>query len=107
MDSMDTRTDSASNVNALVQQIKSHMPNTYKTILGKAALIGNEAFSLVRRGLRGEPNCFWAMEGGLVMGTPFNLVEVQRDIAQYMVTFGCAHVCVFQFVGKDESNAAR
>ena len=103
---MDTRTDSASNVNALVQQIKSHMPNTYKTILEKSTTIGNEAFSLVRRGLRGEPNCFWAMEAGLVMGTPFNLVEVQRDIAQYMVTFGCAHVCVFAMVPKEQQHGA-
>ena len=101
---MDTRTDSASNVNALVQQIKSHMPNTYKTILGKAALIGNEAFSLVRRGLRGEPNCFWAMEGGLVMGTPFNLPDTQRDVAWAMVCFGCAHACIFALIERESSN---
>lgn len=104
---MDTRTDSASNVNALVQQIKTHMPETYKSILEKATTIGNEAFSLVRRGLRGEPNCFWAMEGGLVMGTPFSLQEVTRDVAQYMVTFGCAHVCVFQIAEKEAIDANR
>lgn len=89
-----------------IDQIKISMPETYKAIQEKAKVIGNEAFVLVRRGLRGEPNCFWAMEGGLVMGTPFNLVEVQRDIAQYMVTFGCAHVCVFQMILKDSKNGA-
>lgn len=101
---MDTRTDSAGDVNAKLQQIKAHMPETYKLIQEKAALIGNDAFALVRKGLRGEPNCFYAVESGFVMGTPFNLVEVQRDIAQYMVTFGCAHVCIFPFIEKATAN---
>ena len=101
---MDTRT--AGDVNSLIQQIKSFMPETYKSIQAKAERIGNDAFSLVRRGLRGEANCFWAMEAGRVVGTPFTLVEVQRDIAQYMVTFGCAHVCIFAVTEKELDNGA-
>lgn len=75
--------------------IKNHMPETYKSIQSKAQEMGKQAFALVRRGLRGEPNCFWAMERGHVVGKPFSLQDVQRDIAQYMVTFGCEHVVVW------------
>jgi tRNA A37 methylthiotransferase MiaB len=78
-----------------IDQIKQSMPETYKAIQEKAKQIGNDAYLLVRRGLRGEPNCFWAMEGGLVMGTPFNLPDTQRDVAWAMVCFGCAHACIF------------
>ncbi len=78
-----------------IQDIKDHMPETYKSIQAKAAVMGKPAFALVRRGLRGETNCFYAFEAGHVVGTPFTLVEVARDIAQYMVTFGVSHVCVW------------
>jgi hypothetical protein len=79
MDSMDTRSQKI-DVQAQIEDIKRFMP---------------EAYVLVRKGLRGEANCFYAFERGRVVGTPFNLVEVTRDIAQYMVTFGCAHVCIW------------
>lgn len=78
-----------------VAQIKRDMPETYKAILAKAEVMGRPAYALVRRGLRGEANCFYAFERGRVVGTPFNLTEVARDVAQYMVTFGCAYVCIF------------
>lgn len=96
---MDTRTtnqDGKAEVAAKIDQIKQHMPEVYKCIKAKAGEIGNQAFELVRRGLRGEANCFYAFEAGHVVGTPFTLTEVSRDIAQYMVTFGCVHVCIFQ-----------
>lgn len=94
---MDTRTANDS-VEAQIATIKAQMPETYKSIQAKSQEIGKQAFSLVRRGLRGEPNCFYAFERGVVVGTPFNLLEVNRDIAQYMVTFGCTYVCIFQMV---------
>jgi hypothetical protein len=78
-----------------IADIKAHMPETYKAIQAKAAVIGKPAFALVRRGLRGEANCFYAFERGHVVGTPFSLVEVTRDIAQYMVTFGVSHAVVW------------
>lgn len=83
-------------VDQQIADIKAHMPETYKSIQAKAAVIGKPAFALVRRGLRGEANCFYAFERGHVVGTPFTLVEVARDIAQYMVTFGIDHLCVWQ-----------
>lgn len=92
-------------VDQQIANIKANMPETYKSIqakarpvkdsAGKVAYENPEAFSLVRRGLRGEPNCFYAFERGHVVGTPFNLVEITRDIAQYMVTFGVTHACIW------------
>jgi hypothetical protein len=99
---MDTRTANSptkeegdKHVSRVTGEIKAYMPETYKAIQAKAKEIGNAAFLLVRRGIRGEPNCFWAMENGRVVGTPFNLPEVSRDVAQYMVTFACAYVCIW------------
>jgi hypothetical protein len=83
------------NIPEKITLIKTRMPETYQAIQDKAKVIGNDAFALVKRGLRGEPNCFWAMEAGHVVGTPFNHTEISRDVAQSMVTFGIAHVCVF------------
>jgi hypothetical protein len=83
------------NIPEKITLIKTRMPDTYKTIQDKAKVIGNDAYALVKRGLRGEPNCFWAMEAGNVVGTPFNHTEISRDVAQSMVTFGSAHVCIF------------
>ena len=82
-------------VDQQIADIKAHMPKTYKAIQAKATEIGKPAFALVRRGLRGEANCFYAFERGHVVGTPFSLVDITRDIAQYMVTFGVSHVCVW------------
>ena len=78
-----------------IAEIKAHMPEVYKSIQAKAAEIGKPAYALVRRGLRGEANCFYAFEAGRVVGTPFTLPDVSRDIAQYMVTFGVSHVSVW------------
>ena len=82
-------------VDQQIADIKAHMPETYKAIQAKATEIGKPAFALVRRGLRGEANCFYAFERGHVVGTPFSLADITRDIAQYMVTFGVSHVCVW------------
>jgi hypothetical protein len=52
--------------------IKTQMPMVYGAIQDKAQEIGKEAFALVRKGLRGEPNTFYAFERGYVVGTPFS-----------------------------------
>ena len=91
---MDTRT-AKTDVTPLINEIKAYMPETYASIQAKAQVVGNVAYELVRRGLRGEANCFYAFERGRVVGTPFSLHEISRDVAQYMVTLGCAHVCIF------------
>ena len=98
---MDTRTAKI-DVAAEIQVIKQHMPDTYKSIQAKAAEIGNDAYVLVRRGLRGEPNCFWAMERGHIKGTLFNLPDTQRDVAWAMVCWGSAHACIFPLTALKE-----
>lgn len=91
-------------VDALIQTIKARMPDTYDNIVLKAKAIGNEAYVLVRRGLKGEPNCFYAFEKFNVVGTPFNLGhEEALPIAQYMVQFGSTFCCMFG--DKVQSNA--
>lgn len=90
---MDAR--SKTEVERLVGEIKAYMPETYKSIQAKASELGKEAFALVRAGLRGEPNKFWAMEAGRVMGTPFSMREINAEVALAMVQWGCAHVCIW------------
>lgn len=92
---MDSRTVSDDEVQQHIAEIKAHMPETYKAIQAKGAEIGNRAYQLVRQGLRGERNRFWAMERGWVKGTPFNLPEIQPDVALGLVQFGSAYVCIF------------
>lgn len=70
------------------QQIKAHMPETYKAIQEKASQVGNVAFGFVRAGLRGEPNKFYAVERGHVVGTPFDLPGVADEVARVIVQFG-------------------
>lgn len=78
-----------------IVEIKTHMPAVYQSIQDKADDIGKLAYSLVRRGVRGEPNCFYAFERGRVVGTPFAAQSVTDEIARYMVQFGVQHVAVW------------
>jgi hypothetical protein len=82
-------------VEARVRDIKAYMPETYKAIQAKAAEIGRPAYAYVRRGLAGQPNMFWAVERGRVVGAPFNLPEITADVAQLMVAFGCNSVVMW------------
>jgi hypothetical protein len=74
--------------------IREQMPETYKAIQAKA-VERSDAYGLVRRGLRGEANCFWACERGHVVGTPFAGHEIERDVAHLMVQFGATFVCLW------------
>lgn len=105
---MDTRTAEQVNaeINQHIAEIKAHMPETYKAIQAKAAEIGKDAFGLVRAGLRGERNRFWAMERGWVKGTTFNVLGIQEEVAQQMVQWGCAHVCIFGVPVQGAANGA-
>ena len=82
-------------VSGMINEIKSHMPSVYAAIKGKAGVVGNVAFEWVRRGLRGEPGCFYAFEAGRVVGTPFHGHPVMDHVGRAMVQFGCSHVCVW------------
>lgn len=74
--------------------IKTRMPETYAAIQEKAAQYGNQVYTLVRHGIRGKANAFWAMEAGHVVGTPFSGHSAQAVTAEALVRFGCAHVCI-------------
>ncbi len=91
---MDTKTTNQ-NVEQEIAAIKAHMPETYKAILAKAAEIGKPAYALVRRGLRGEVNCFYAMEHGRVVGAPFEMPNVTAEIAMGIVQFGCTFLAMW------------
>lgn len=95
MDTTAAKTEEGDKVEIAIQAIKVNMPELYKSIQIKAALIGRLAYQLVRRGVSGEVNCFYGWENGRVVGTPFNCPQVTSDIALHVVEFGSAHVCIF------------
>ena len=82
-----------------IAEIKASMPEVYRSIQDKAEAIGKTAYALVRRGLRGEANCFYAFECGRVVGTPFNQGDIMAEISKYMVQFGCTHIVVWSQEG--------
>lgn len=85
-------------VQARINEIKHHMPETYKAIQAKAVAEGNQVFALVRRAIKGETNCFYAVERGWVAGTPFNLPRIHADVAAQIVGFGCQHMVMWAVV---------
>lgn len=99
---MDRRTPAQ--VDADVALIKTHMPQTYKAIQAKAAEMKAGTFALVRRGLAGEPNCFYAFEGGRVVGTKFDMPDVTDEVARLVLQFGCRHLCMWAAPVSDEGN---
>lgn len=93
---MDT-TRTPEQVEAMKKLIKAQMPETYKAIVERSAAadLDKQAFALVTRGLRGEPNCFYAMERGHVVGTPFNIPDVTAELAATIVRFGCSFLIMW------------
>ena len=96
----------ATTVEDQIAEIKRNMPETYKAIQDKAQAIGKSAYGLVRKGLRGEPNCFYAFERGRVVGTPFALPDVTNYIAGKMVQFGVAYVCIWPMASTEQTGVA-
>ncbi len=76
-------------VGARIREIQTQMPETYAAIKRKADQIGNLAYQLVRAGIRGRPNSFYAIERGYVVGTPFDLPNVEPELARLILQFGC------------------
>lgn len=74
--------------------IKQQMPLTYQAIQRKAAEQGNGVFGLVRKGIKGKPNCFWAAERSYAVGTPFVGLANADQLADTIRQFGCAYVCI-------------
>ena len=95
MDTTKTPAKSPADVEAVIDTIKRHMPETYKSIQLKASELGKGAYGLVRNGIKGQPNCFYAFERGHVVGTPFTVPDMARDVAWLMVTLGVDHAVVW------------
>lgn len=89
-----TAAELAAQADKQIETIKAYMPSTYEAVQAKADEIGREAFALVRRGARGEPNCFYAFERGRVVGTPFDQA-VTPEVAQLIVRFGATFLCMW------------
>lgn len=82
-------------VDAQLAIIKTHMPMTYQAVKDKAGEIGNKAFSLVRLGVAGKPNTFYAIEAGRAVGTPFVNVVGADQLADYIREFGCTFLILW------------
>ena len=91
---MDTEAQKAEKVRQQTELIKTHMPNVKQQLKDKAEELGSGVWKLMRRGMAGEPNCFYAFEARCVVGTPFAAPSVQDDVAVHLVRFGVAHVMV-------------
>jgi hypothetical protein len=79
-----------------LEVIRQHMPETLACIRDRAVHFGEEAYTLVRRALRGEPGCFYAVENGYVVGQPAGMpMGTLQATAAFVVRFGCAHVCMW------------
>ncbi|MDP9902626.1 hypothetical protein [Variovorax ginsengisoli] len=70
-----------------IKLIRDSLPGVHQAIRERAAVEGNDVYATVRRGLRGEPDCFYAFEGGRIVGTPF-ATTVTADLAAQIVQFG-------------------
>ena len=92
---MDTRAKQPSEVDARLEEIKRHMPMTYAAIQEKAVGIGPGAFRFVRQGVAGQPNRFYAVEAGRVVGTPFNLPGVTEELARVVLQFGVSFLIMW------------
>lgn len=88
-----------------LKQIRDRMPKVYEAIKAKAGELGNEAYALVRRGVRGEPRCFYACENGLKAGTYWE-TAVPTDVAELAARYGVAFVCMWPEPGQEGTNGA-
>lgn len=77
-----------------IGMIKARMPKVYGAIKAKAAEIGNDAYALVRRGIRGESGCFFASEADITVGTCWD-VPLSTDVAQLVKRYGMTFVCMW------------
>lgn len=95
---MDESPEIKARIGTQIETIQRRMPKVYAAVKAKAAEIGNQAYQLVRRGAAGEPDCFYAVEAGHVVGTPF-CQAVMADVAVLIVQFGVDFLCMWPLKG--------
>lgn len=91
---MDTETAKKERVARQIELVKAHMPKTYQHIKDRAEDIGQVAWTLVRRGMAGEANCFYAIENRCVVGAPFDRSDTTDMFAGQIVRFGCEFMAI-------------
>ena len=82
------------NVESEIARLKRDMPLTYALItqLAQPDQLGPKIFGLVRRGVRGERDAFYAAEPGGVIGCElFRKMPRIHQAAQHMVFIGGAN----------------
>lgn len=102
MDGSNSRQANQVDVEAEIRRIKQSMPQTYRAIQAKAEEIGRQAYAMVRRGIGGEPNTFYAIEAGFVVGTPFAVGEISAEVARWMVAFSTSSVIIWSETARVE-----
>ena len=95
MDTFKTPEQTKAKVAADIKRIQQHMPGVYKAIKDNATEIGDRAYLYVKQACAGKPNTFYAMENGHIVGTRFELPEIDRDIAWAMCAFGIDFMVVW------------
>lgn len=88
-----------------LKMIRERMPKVYDAIKLRAGEVGNDAYALVRRGIRGEPGCFYASENGLKVGT-YWAVSLPTDVAELVARYGVALVCMWPGTAKEGVDGA-
>jgi hypothetical protein len=89
---MDTLT-----ANRSKEDVEQDLPKLYTAIKDRA-VVQPDVYAMVRRGLRGEANQFYAMEAGHVMGTPFSgdrWAKVTDVLRQTALQFGFGFVVMW------------
>lgn len=76
--------------------LRQSMPETAAYVDKRRAEWGADYVNdRIKRSLKGEPNCFYAVEGGHVLGTPFD-APVTAEVAALVVRWGMTFVCFLQ-----------
>lgn len=91
---MDSATAKKERVARQIELVKAHMPKTYQHIKDRAESMGANAWTLVRRGMAGEANCFYAVENRCVVGAPFDRSSMTDMFAGQIVRFGCEFLAI-------------
>jgi hypothetical protein len=78
------------------------MPTVAKLVDAKRVEYGAaHVRECITRGMRGEPGWFYAFEGGMVQGTPFDADQVVMDALRMSVVMGSRYAFVMRPPVKD------
>lgn len=77
--------------------LKDEMPMTAEWVSERRKEWGNgHVTEMVKRGMAGDPGCFYAIERGHVAGTPFPATHPINQDQQLAVMLGCVFAAFMQ-----------